>query len=92
MQATWRGSVGRWRCEDFTTDYSDTPPTSTPPGEQGRSQPTGSPSPELWFGTSSLELFAEHNESLAESRLEPALVRRVLAEAQRDALVAALPD
>ena len=57
-----------------------------------RAQPTGSPSPELWFGSSSLELFAEHNDSLAESRLEPALVRRVLAEAQRDALVAALPD
>lgn len=66
---------------------------SAPAAEHAwRSQPSGSPSPELWFGASKLELFAEHNDALAESRLAPALVRRVLAEAQRDALVAALPE
>jgi len=57
-----------------------------------RSQPTNSPSPELWFGVRELELFAEHNTALRPSRIPAATLRRVLAEAQREALVAALPQ
>ncbi|MBM3988211.1 MAG: hypothetical protein FJ294_09680 [Planctomycetes bacterium] len=57
-----------------------------------RAQPSDSPSPELWFGTRELELFSEHNTALRPSRIGGANLRRVLAEAQRDALVAALPQ
>ncbi len=57
-----------------------------------RAQPSKSPSPELWFGTRELELFAEHNTALRPSRIPAATLRRVLAESQRDALVAALPQ
>ena len=57
-----------------------------------RSQPTGSPSPELWFGVRELELFTEHNTALRPSRIPAATLRRLLAESQRDALVAALPQ
>ena len=55
-----------------------------------RAQATGSPSPELWFGTAEHELFAEHCTSMRESSLTLPQVRRALAEAQRAAL--ALPE
>jgi hypothetical protein len=57
-----------------------------------RAQPTGSPSPELWFGVPELELFEEHNLALRGSRLSAATIRRVMAEVQREALVAELPQ
>lgn len=56
-----------------------------------RSQDTRSPSPELWFGAADHGLFQEHaGEALAASRLEPALVRREVAEALRVALLVEL--
>jgi hypothetical protein len=48
------------------------------------------PSPELWFGADGLEPFAEHAAALRPSRLEPARVRREIAEALRDALLSGL--
>ncbi len=48
-----------------------------------RAQTTASPSPELWFGASDHELFAEHAPVIAPSRLEPALVRREIVDALR---------
>lgn len=51
-----------------------------------RAQSEQGPSPELWFGQAELEHFAEHNTALATSRLEPALVRREIADALRAAL------
>ncbi len=44
-----------------------------------RAQPSGSPSPELWFGESALELFAEHNEASRPSRLAPDVLAREIA-------------
>lgn len=55
-----------------------------------RSEDPASPSPELWFGRTSGERFAEHAPWLEPSRLEPALVRRAVAEALRAALLAGL--
>jgi len=53
------------------------------PGAQlaWRHQPADSPSPELWFGLAGAELFAEHAPLLRPSRLEPARVRREIAQA-----------
>ena len=55
-----------------------------------RAEDAASPSPELWFGRASGERFAERAPWLAPSRLEPALVRREVAEALRAALLAGL--
>lgn len=46
-----------------------------------RAQAADSPSPELWFGTSALELFAERNAALWPSRLAARQVRDALAPA-----------
>jgi hypothetical protein len=48
-----------------------------------RFQETGSPSPELWFGDAELEFFSERCPALRPSRLDPAFVRRAIAEALR---------
>jgi hypothetical protein len=48
-----------------------------------RFQATESPSPELWFGDAELEFFSERSPALRPSRLEPAFVRREIAEALR---------
>jgi len=48
-----------------------------------RAQEVGNPTPELWFGTREIESFAEHSDALRESRLEPPLVRRAVADALR---------
>ncbi len=50
-----------------------------------RTQPTQSPSPELWFGPAQRELFAEHVPGLVASRLAPAIVRHEVIEALRAA-------
>jgi len=55
-----------------------------------RAEAVDSPSPELWFGRASEARFAEHAPWLEPSRLEPALVRRAVAEALRAALLAGL--
>jgi hypothetical protein len=55
-----------------------------------RAQPTDNPAPELWFGGAELEFFAEHNEVLAPSRLDPILIRRAVLESLRAAW--AFPD
>jgi hypothetical protein len=54
-----------------------------------RTQPAESPSPELWFGSADLGSFSEHNPALRPSSLDPARVRREIADALRSAL--ALP-
>jgi hypothetical protein len=48
-----------------------------------RAQPTASPAPELWFGRAELESFAEHNDVLASSRLDPVLIKRTVLESLR---------
>lgn len=48
-----------------------------------RTQAVEGPSPELWHGTADVEDFAEHSDALRESRLEPATVRRAVADALR---------
>ncbi len=55
-----------------------------------RSQATGTPSPEVWFGRAQHEMFAEHCAALEPSRQTPAIVRRTITDALRDAL--ALPQ
>lgn len=45
--------------------------------DRWRAQPQLSPSPELWFGTGELEMFAEHNGALTASALPPETVREV---------------
>ena len=55
-----------------------------------RAQPTASPAPELWFGRAELEFFAEHNDALAPSRLDPVLIKRVVQDSLREAWV--FPD
>ncbi len=55
-----------------------------------RAQPTDSPAPELWFGGVGLEFFAEHNQLLGESRLDPRTIKREVVEAVRAAWV--FPD
>jgi hypothetical protein len=55
-----------------------------------RAQPIASPAPELWFGRTELEFFAEHNDALAPSRLDPVLIKRVVQGSLRDAWV--FPD
>ena len=61
-------------------DLEETDPT----GEVAwRAQDSASPTPELWFGTTGIELFAEHSPVLRESRLEPAAVRSAVADALR---------
>jgi hypothetical protein len=55
-----------------------------------RAQDAKSPAPELWFGREGHALFAEHAPVLAPSRLEPALVRRAIADALRASWV--FPD
>ena len=40
-----------------------------------RTQPSNSPSPELWFGVLDLAMFAEHNGALGASALDPLAVR-----------------
>ena len=55
-----------------------------------RAQDTRSPSPELWFGRADHYMFAEHAPVLAESRLDPSLVRRAIADALRASWV--FPD
>jgi hypothetical protein len=52
-----------------------------------RSQAVESPAPELWFGGAELESYAEHNEVLAPSRLDPVLIKRTLVEGLRAAWV-----
>lgn len=57
---------------------------SDPAGEAAwRTQDVESPTPELWFGTSEIESYAEHSDALRESRLEPPVVRRAVADALR---------
>lgn len=48
-----------------------------------RAQSATNASPELWFGRSELESFAEHNPALAPSTLPPARVRAALEDALR---------
>jgi len=48
-----------------------------------RSQDVATPTPELWFGGVDHERFGERCPALLPSRLEPALVRRTIAEALR---------
>lgn len=48
-----------------------------------RTQPTLSPSPELWFGREQAQFFAEHAPGLEPSRLAPRIVRREIQEALR---------
>jgi len=55
-----------------------------------RTQGSLSPAPELWFGGEELEFFAEHNDALAPSRLEPSVIRRAVLESLRAAWV--FPD
>jgi hypothetical protein len=57
----------------------------TDPGAEvaWRTQDAASPTPELWFGTDGVEEYAEHSDALRESRLEPATVRRAVADALR---------
>ncbi len=55
-----------------------------------RAQPVASPAPELWFGTSELDSFAEHNDAQAASRLDPNLIKRAVLESMREAW--AFPD
>jgi hypothetical protein len=55
-----------------------------------RAEAPGSPSPELWFGAAELARFSEHNDALLPSALDPARVRREVAEALR--AVAPLPS
>jgi hypothetical protein len=55
-----------------------------------RAQDARTPSPELWFGRADHALFAEHAPVLAESRLDPPLVRRAIADALRASWV--FPD
>ncbi len=55
-----------------------------------RYQATGTPSPELWFGRAQHEMFAEHCAALEPSRQAPAIVRRTITDALRDAL--SLPE
>lgn len=50
-----------------------------------RAQASASPSPELWFGRPEHVMFAEHAEALEVSKLAPALVRRTLLDALREA-------
>lgn len=52
-----------------------------------RHQPVASPSPEVWFGRRQHVLFDEHCPALAESRLDPVVVRREVLEALRAAWV-----
>jgi hypothetical protein len=64
-----------------------------PEGESvWRAQDPSGPSPELWFGAAEHEAFAEHAPALRPSRLEPARVRREVAEALRVALLGTLED
>lgn len=51
-----------------------------------RAQPFDSPAPELWFGTETVERFAEHNPALRASALAPATIRHEIANALRGAL------
>jgi hypothetical protein len=46
-------------------------------------QATKGAAPELWYGTSELESFAEHNAALRPSRLTPEVVRREVIDALR---------
>jgi len=55
-----------------------------------RAQDVGGPSPELWFGTSELEHFAEHCDALRPSSLAQAQVRRVISDALRATLADSL--
>jgi hypothetical protein len=48
-----------------------------------RAQDPRSPSPELWFGTSDVDEFAERSRALRTSRLDPTLVRRATSDALR---------
>ncbi len=48
-----------------------------------RHQPAQGASPELWFGRAEHPSFAEHSSALRESSLEPARVRRAVADALR---------
>jgi hypothetical protein len=52
-----------------------------------RAQPVASPAPELWFGTSEFDSFAEHNDAQAASGLDPILIRRAVLESLRAAWV-----
>jgi uncharacterized protein DUF6687 len=53
------------------------------PTHAWQTQSASGAAPELWYGTESLELFAEHNDALQPSRLAPEVVRRELVEALR---------
>jgi len=55
-----------------------------------RTQSSESPAPELWFGRAELEFFAEHNDALAPSRLDPIAIKRAVLESLRAAWV--FPD
>jgi hypothetical protein len=55
-----------------------------------RTPKVGGASPELWFGTQDHERFAERCPALRPSRLEPARVRREVADALRGALMVRL--
>ncbi len=55
-----------------------------------RFHPTGTPSPELWFGRAQHDMFAEHCAALEPSRQAPAIVRRTITGGLRDAL--SLPE
>jgi hypothetical protein len=55
-----------------------------------RAQPIASPAPELWFGRPELGFFAEHNDALAPSRLDPILIKRVVLDSLREVWV--FPD
>lgn len=61
----------------------------TDPGKERawRAQPATNASPELWFGERAVPSFVEHNEALWPSGLDPARIRREVAEALRGVLV-----
>lgn len=48
-----------------------------------RAQEVLNPTPELWFGSSEVEPFAEHSSALRESRLDPPSVRRAVTDTLR---------
>ncbi|HTF86908.1 MAG TPA: DUF6687 family protein [Planctomycetota bacterium] len=82
-----RASLPRPSLEQLAQALNEQEGTSPDAGVAWRSQPSASPSPELWFGNAEAEMFSEHCGVLEPSRLNPASVRRTILQTLRDALL-----
>lgn len=81
-----RAALGRPHLEQLALRLNEMEGTALDAPVRWRAQPTGSPSPELWFGRAQGAWFAEHCGALEVSGLAPTKVRRVILEMLRGAL------